>query len=480
MKKLNELFDVKEDIAIESIEEDSRVKADNYLFCAIEGLTVDGHNYIKQAVENGAVAILARKDVEASVPVIKVNDTNKAMSLALSKFYDNVDKQLKLIGVTGTDGKTTLSHIIYQLLNVLDNAAYIGTNGLECKKYHRDQKFTTPFPKELYKYLSDFYDAGCNYVSIETTSERLLANRLSELNFEVAIFTNLSRDHLNTHKTMENYLLAKAKLFELVKDTGFSIINSDDKYAKEVIKRARGKVITYGIDSDANVTAKDIMVTADQLTFTLIDNDNEYYIDSPLSGKFNVYNLMAAFITCTRLGYTPKMVIDAIKLLKPISSRQTYVDCNQPYKVMIDYAHTANALRNLLEYINITNRGRVIIVTGSGGLRDKGRRVEIGEAVTELADHVIFTLEDPRTEDVNDIIDDMVSTIKDKRFNYERVLDREAAIFKALSIADEGDIVLITGKGDEDYQEINNQYVPYKTDYKVVEEYFKKEKLRCR
>lgn len=474
MKKLSELFNVDSDIVIESIEEDSRVKKNNYLFCAIKGLHVDGHNYIDQAVDNGAVAVLVSEEVKTNVPIIKVEDTNRAMSIALSKFYDNADKKLKLIGVTGTDGKTTLASIIYQLINSVDNCGYIGTNGLDCKEYHREQKFTTPFPKELYKYLYDFYNVGCNYISMEATSERLGTNRLSELEFDVAIYTNLSRDHLNTHKTMENYLLAKAKLFGLVKKEGYSIINNDDQYAPGVIKRANGNIITYGIDTKSDIMAKDIIIKAEKLTFTLVANGTEYFIESPLSGKFNVYNLLAAFATCTSFGFSPRVIINAIKNLKPIGSRQTYVDFGQPFKIMIDYAHTAYSLKYLLEFINITNKGRIIIVIGSGGLRDKGRRVEIGEVVTSLTDHVIFTMEDPRTEDVNDIIDDMLTNVSDEYSNYERVIDREEAIFKALSIAKENDLVLITGKAEEDYQDINNEYVPYKTDYRVVEEYFLK------
>lgn len=479
MKKLNELFKCDYDISIKSIQEDSRVKDNDYLFCCIEGLTVDGHKYANKAVENGAVAVIASKDVDVNVPVIKVDDTNKAMSQALSKFYNEVDKKLKLIGVTGTDGKTTLSSIVYQLINEMDHCGYIGTNGLECKKYVREQKFTCPFPRELYAYLDDFYQAGCKYVSLEATSERLGANRLSELEFDVAIFTNLTRDHLNTHKTMDNYFEAKAKLFSLVKDNGYLIINNDDIYGQKLVKITRGNIITYGIDNVSDVMAKDIVIKEDKITFTLLAPYGKYYIECPLSGKFNVYNLMAAITACYNLGFDINAIIDSVKKLKPIRARQAYVNCGQPFKVMIDYAHTANALKNLLEYINVIKKGRIIVVIGSGGLRDVGRRIEIGEVVTKLADHVIFTLEDPRTEDVNNIIDDMLTNVKGKFSNYERVIDRIEAIHKAIDIAEQDDIILIAGKGDENYQDINGQYVPYPTDFEVAEEHLKKEVLVC-
>lgn len=480
MKRLSELFEGQRDIIIESIEEDSRVRKSNYLFCCIKGMTVDGHQFASHAVANGAVAVLASEKVDVNVPVVMVEDTNKEMSRALSKFYDEPDKKLKLIGITGTDGKTTLSTIIYQLINRVDHCGLIGTNGVECKKFFREQLFTTPFPTDLYAFLNDFHQAGCNYVSMEATSERLHTNRLSELEFEVAIFTNLSRDHLNTHKTMENYLEAKSKLFKLVKKNGYSIINADDKNSEYIAKVANGKVMTYGIDNKADVMAKDIVVTPNWLTFTLVAPYGEYRIESPLSGKFNVYNLMAAITTCYALGFDVQTIINIVKELKPVKGRQILVECGQPFKVMVDYAHTAYALKYLLEYINLIKKGKTIIVIGSGGRRDKGRRIDLGEVVSELADYVIFTSEDPRTEDPNQIIDDMLTNVRDKKFKYERVIDRIKAIHRAIDLAKPGDVVLLTGKSDEPYMEIGTEVVHYPTDYKVAEEYLKKQVMKCR
>lgn len=471
MKKLKELIKCNYDVNIESIEEDSRIKAPNSLFCCIKGLTVDGHNYAEKAIENGAVAILATKDLNVSVPVIKVKDTNKAMAKALSNFYDNTDKKLTLIGVTGTDGKTTLSSIIYQLINYFEDGGIIGTNGVKCKHFEKDSKFTTPFPKELYSFLNDFKKAGCKYVTMETTSERLALNKLNELRFKVAIFTNISRDHLNTHKTIKNYVKAKSKLFSLLTDDGYAIINNDDKYSSSFIKATKGKVITYGIENKADVTAKDIIITEKILTFTLCAPYGEYKIVCNLSGKFNVYNLMAAITTCYVLGFDVEKVIEKVKELKQVEGRQIYVNCGQPFKVMVDYAHTAFAIKNLLEYLRTFIKGRIIIVTGSGGLRDISRRIDLGEVVTKYADYVVFTSEDPRTEDPLKIIEDMLSTVKNKVSNYEIVIDRIAAIQKAISLAKPNDLVLLVGKGTEDYMAIGNGYVPYITDYKVAEQY---------
>lgn len=473
MKKLNKLIDCEYDILIKSIEEDSRIKADQSLFCCIEGLTVDGHQYAKVAVKNGAVAVIARQEVDVSVPVIKVSDTSKAMNNALANFYDNVDQKLTLIGVTGTDGKTTLSSIIYQLINHFDEGGLIGTNGIDCSYFEKDYEFTTPFPKELYSFLNDFYQVGCKYVTMEASSERLMTNRLNELAFKVAIFTNISPDHLNTHQTLDNYAAAKAKLFTLIKDDGYAIINVDDKYSDKFKASAKGKVITYGLNKKADVTAKEIKVTEKVLSFILEAPYGEYRVISPLSGKFNVYNLMAAITTCYLLGFEVEEVIKKVSLLKPIEARGLYVDLGQPFKVMIDYAHTANAISQLLNYLNIFVKGKVIIVIGSGGLRDIKRRIDIGKVVSKQAGYVVFTSEDPRTEDPLKIIDDMLLEVDGNYSNYEIIIDREEAIKKALAIAKDDDLVLITGKGTENYMEIGKEYVPYLTDQEVALKYLK-------
>jgi UDP-N-acetylmuramoyl-L-alanyl-D-glutamate--2,6-diaminopimelate ligase len=474
VKKLNELFSCEYDILIESIEEDSRVVKKNYLFCCIDGLTFDGHQFVNQATQNGAVAILANRQLDVNVPVIVVDDTKRAMNMALSAFYDNPESKLKLISVTGTDGKTTVSSILYQLLNIFDNCGYIGTNGIECKKFKKSSNYTTSFPNELYESFDNFLKNDCHYVSMEASSERLGTNRLDGIDFDIAIFTNITRDHLNNHKTMDNYIMAKGKLFSLVKENGYSIINNDDEYSDKIKEVAKGKIITYGINNKSDVMATNIIIEENKLSFDILINDNKYEVISPLSGIFNVYNLMASIIACNNLGYEVENIIEAIKLLKPIKSRMELVNYNQPFKIMIDYAHTANALKNLLEYVNIIKHNKLIVVTGSAGGRDAGKRCDMGKVVTDLADYVIFTMDDPRNEDPNDIIDDMISNIKDKKNKYERVIDRSKAISKALAMAKENDIVVIAGKGNDSYMAIGNKYLPY-NDFDEVRKFFIKE-----
>lgn len=473
MKKLNELIPCNYDTLIYSIEDDSRAKNDNYLFCCIKGLTVDGHDYVQSAIDNGAVAILSEKDLDVSVPVVKVDNTNKAMIEVLSHFYDEVDKKLKLISVTGTDGKTTVASMIYQLLNYMDKAAYIGTNGVVCEGYSQESHLTTPFPKDLFNAFDNFYRRGCKYVTMEVSSERLLTERMDDMTFDIAIFTNLTKDHINNHKTYKNYRDCKGKLFGMVKNDGFAIINNDDENASYFRKVSTGKVLTYGIESKADFRASDIIISAKKLMFTLETPDGNYIVESPLSGKYNVYNLMAVIMACHALGFAFDTIIENVKKLKPIKGRADVIDYNGKFKVVIDYAHTANALKNILEFAHVVSNGSVITVTGSAGGRDNVKRPEMGRVVTSLSDYVVFTMDDPRYEDPNDIIDQMVSELDENVYNYERIIDRPSAIKRALKIAKEGDVVVIAGRGNDTFIPLGDKVVrcnDYEEVYKILKE----------
>ncbi|MFA5408623.1 MAG: UDP-N-acetylmuramoyl-L-alanyl-D-glutamate--2,6-diaminopimelate ligase [Bacilli bacterium] len=467
MKKLNELIPCNYDTPISSIEDDSRVKDDNYLFCCIKGLTVDGHDYVQKAIDNGATAIISQKDLDVDVPVVRVEDTNKAMVEILSRFYNDVDKKMKLISVTGTDGKTTVASIAYQLLNYMDKAGYIGTNGIECEGYKQESHLTTPFPKDLFKAFDNFYQNGCKYVSMEVSSERLLTRRLDDLVFDIAIFTNLTKDHINNHKTYKNYKECKGKLFSMIKEDGYAIINNDDENACYFRKMSSGKVLTYGIDSKADFRATDIIISTKELIFNLETPSGTYKVESPLSGKYNVYNLMAVIIACQSLGFDMNVIIENIKKLKPIKGRADIIDYNGKFKVLIDYAHTANALCNILEFAHVVSNGRIITVTGSAGGRDPIKRPSMGKIVTSLSDYVIFTMDDPRYEDPNDIIDQMVSELDSNIYNYERIIDRSLAIKRALKLAKEDDVIVIAGRGNDTFMPVGDSVV-YCNDYEEV------------
>ena len=472
MKKLNELFDTNENVVITNVNDDSRLIEKGGLFFAIRGLTNDGNKFIPKAIENGAVAVVTDEDVDTTVPVIKVNDAQESYNETLNKFYDDVRSKLKFISVTGTDGKTTVSEIIYQLLNMEDKCGYIGTNGIRYKDFTMENDYTTPIPSVLYKAFSEFHKLGCNYVSLEASSERLATHKLDGIEFDVSIFTNLTRDHLDYHKTMENYAKAKAISFNHLKKSGLGIVNYDDKYKNYFIEACNGKYLTYSLDNNkADIYASNISVKYNNLEFD-INGLYKKHIKTKLSGLFNVNNLMCAILTLTHLGYDIDVVVDNIARLEPIESRQVLLDTKLGFKVMIDYGHTANAIKNLHEYIKPLVRGRIIAVYGAAGSRDTQRMIDVANYVTENMDYCFFTIEDARNDEPEYLMNLMVSQVKTN--NYEMEENRDEAIKKAIMYAKPNDLVLILGKGLEGYQITKGVLVPRLNDMesakKILEE----------
>lgn len=453
--KLKDIIACDYDIEINCITDDSRMVEPDTLFVCVKGLTVDGHKYVKGAVEKGAVALLVMDDVEGvSVPQIKVSDTQRAMNEALDAFYNKPLSKLKMIGVTGTDGKTTTSEMMYQILNNLGHhTGYIGTNGIRSNHYTQPNDYSTPLQKELFMALNGFMEDGCEYVSMEATGERLGTGKLEGVTYDASIFTNLTRDALDLFKTMENYGAAKARLMSYTKPEGVCIINLDDKFAPMFIEKAGGKVITYGIESgkNADVYAENIEVKYNSLKFTMKGILGEHEITCNLSGIFNVYNIMAVIACLNSFGFSVSELVDAVSKLNPIEARQTVVDLGQPFRVIVDYAHTANAVKNLVEYIKSTlTDGYLRVVVGAGGSRDKYRRTDMAEYCTATADYNYFTIEDARFEDPKMLVETMVETVPDAT-NYELIVDRDEAITKAIHDAQPGDAILILGKGAEAY-----------------------------
>ena len=326
---------------IEFITHDSRRVRKNTLFVCICGTRVDGNKFIPQAIEAGACAIMTEKDVEvpADITVIKVPNMREAMELAVPYFYDYPGKKMRMIGVTGTDGKTSTATIIYQLLNQISKCGYIGTNGVECPNYKDNSNNTTPTSEHLNRFLYNFYNNDCKYVSIETGSEGLAQGRCENIEFDYSVFTNLTHEHLNFHKTMENYLKAKSILFKQTKKDGISFLNIDDKYSKEIEKICNGKVYYYGKNKNADFRFENVKITTHNTTFDLIYNKTKYKIKSPLLGMFNVYNLTAA------LSVLLSMNIDINKLDLSnlyVDGRMNDIKLGQDFKVIVDYAHTPN------------------------------------------------------------------------------------------------------------------------------------------
>ncbi len=472
MKRLNELFDTNLDIEITNVNDDSRCISENGLFFAIKGLTNDGNKFIPKAIANGAVCVVSDEEVTASVPVIKVDDAQEAYNETLNKFYDNVRDKLKFISVTGTDGKTTVSEIIYQLLNMNDKCGYIGTNGIRYNDFTMENDYTTPIPSVLYKAFSEFNRLGCKYVSLEASSERLATHKLDGIEFDVAIFTNLTRDHLDYHKTMENYAKAKAISFQHLKANGLGIVNYDDKYKDYFIDVCNGEYKTYSLDNKkADIYASNIQVKYNNLEFD-INGLYKKHIKTKLSGLFNVNNLMCAILTLTHLGYDIDTIVKNIEKLEPIESRQVLLETKLGFKVMVDYGHTANAIKNLYTYIKPNVSGRIIAVYGAAGSRDTQRMIDVANYVTSNMDYCFFTIEDARNDEPEYLMKLMVSQVKTN--NYEMEENRDEAIKKAIMYAKPNDLVLILGKGLEGYQITKGVLVPRMNDLesakKVIEE----------
>lgn len=471
MKRLNELYNCPYDTLIKGIKTNSKEVTPGDLFLCIKGVTVDRHDFIPEAVKNGASAIVVSKDIneDYGVPIIKVEDTNSELAKLSRKFYDDPASKLHVIAVTGTDGKTSVATIVKNLLG--DKCGYIGSNGFIYKDNKEDTANTTPDIDKIYEYMDKLVKNDCDTLSMEASSEAFLRNRLPNLKFDVGILTNITGDHILVHKTFENYLECKKELFKNIKPDGCAILNMDDKYYEDVLKACNTKVLTYGTNENSTLRIKDYKLFLDKTEIDVIYDNKEYHIVTNLLGKFNIYNLMAAVLVLINKGEELEDIIPRLTNLPQVEGRVERLDYKQDYTIILDYAHTANGVRSILEFFNKTRNpsSRIITCIGSAGGRDKDKRPIMGKASLDLSDYVIFTMDDPRHEDVNSIIDDLVS-ISDKT-NYERIIDRKEAIYKALDMARPGDIVLILGKGRDSYMAIEDKKIAY-SDYEVVKSYF--------
>ena len=467
MKKLSELYNILDDRLIKGIKINSKDVEPGDLFVCTMGVTADRHDFIDEAIKNGASAIVVSRDVKKNVPVIKVSDTNLELRKVCAKFYDYPCDNVYMIGVTGTNGKTTVAEIIYQLLG--DSCAYIGTNGRKYKNKHFSMLNTTPDVDRLYKYFKEFIDNGCNTICMEASSEAFYRHRLDDIKYDIGIVTNVTEDHLNIHKTIENYVNSKCQLVRQVKDNGYSILNSSDKYFNKFKEEAHGNIVSYGYKDSDTLKIEDYTLKKDKTIIKFEYKKEIYEVISPLLGSFNVDNLSAAILCLLCKGVSFEEIIKKVKKINQIEGRMEILPFTDKYTVILDYAHTTDALDNILSFLDMVKEKRIITVTGSAGGRERDKRPSMGKVVLEKSDYVIFTMDDPRFEDPNQIIDDLVSS-SDKT-NYERIIDRNKAIYKALDMAKDKDIILIAGKGRDDYMAIDDKYLPY-CDYDVIKGYY--------
>ena len=449
MKKLNEIFDTEYDTLVKDIKTNTKEIDKDDLFVCIKGFNVDRHDYVEEARKKGAAALVVEHPVDCNLPQVIVNNINDNLSSICTKFYDYPSKKMTMVGVTGTDGKTTTSTIIYELLNQIVKTGYIGTNGVMCPNYTDHSNNTTPTTEHLNRFLYNFYNEGCKVVAMEAGSEGLAQGRCENIEFDYSVFTNLTHEHLNFHKTMENYMEAKGILFKQTKKDGYCLLNIDDEYGKRMEKFCNGKVLYYGKDDAADFKFSNPIITPYGTTFDITYNNITYNIKSPLLGMFNVYNLTAALSILILMGYDIN-TFDLSKLF--IDGRMNDIDMGQKFKVIVDYAHTPNGYLNLFELTKMLKSNRTIIVAGTAGERDHEKRPIMGKILVDNADLVVFTYEDPRSEEINDIIDDLVSDVLDKKDKFVRINDRHEAIQYAINIANEGDMVLVLGKGNETYE----------------------------
>ena len=480
MKKLNELYNVDNDTLIKGIKINSKEIEQGDLFICTMGVTVDRHDYIEDALKRGASALVISKDnIVAPVPVIKVENTNKELPLLCQRFYDNPQDKLNVIGVTGTDGKTTTATIIQALIGKND-CGYMGTNGLSYKDFKTDINNTTPDADKLYMYFHEIEENKCKNVAMEASSEAFFRGRLQNLEFDVSVITNITWEHVNIHGSFENYIACKGMLFEQTKKSGTCVLNHDDEHFEEMKKCCNGKIVTYGKTEDNTLQIVSYKVNPKCTYITYKYKGQTYNIKSPLLADFNVYNLAGALLSCLALGY---QLEDLIKRLDDIyiDGRLELLNTDTPYYVMIDYAHTPNGISSLLKYVHTLDINRSIVVQGSAGERDYKKRPVMGETTLSNASYAIFTYEDPRSEDPLDIINQLVSTAKEHHTNYEIEVDRRTAIKKAINMAKEKDMVLILGKGNETYQKLKNETIYFndvEEAYKAVNERKERERIK--
>ncbi|MBQ8080803.1 MAG: UDP-N-acetylmuramoyl-L-alanyl-D-glutamate--2,6-diaminopimelate ligase [Clostridia bacterium] len=453
---------------IEELVMDSRSVSRNGLFFCITGSSFDGHTYAPQAIKNGAVALVVERELpDVQAPQMIVKNTRVAMSLCAAEFFGHPDRQMKLLGLTGTKGKTTTSYMIQAILEHTGaRCGLIGTIGSRMGGRLLKSGLTTPDPIDLHRTLRQMADEGARYVSMEVSAHAIAYHRLEGVKFETGCYTNLSQDHLDFFETMDRYFACKKSFFSS-KWLNNAAINLDDERAAEILNEIDVPRMTYGICSPADLTARDIDITEEGVRFTMrVLGTDDYPVKLRLTGMFNVYNALAAASVCLNQGIDPKVIVDALGDLKAVPGRAEVLDTHTPYKVILDYSHSPDALENILKTVREFARGRVIALFGCGGDRDHGKRPIMGRIGGELADYSILTSDNPRTEDPYDILRSVEEGIRQTKGEYTVIENRREAIRHALTVARDGDIVVLAGKGHETYQEINGVKRPF--DEKVV------------
>jgi len=442
----------------------SQAVRNGFIFIAVKGTKEDGGRFIDEAIAKGAKAVVCDLGVKRNnltdIPLIRVKDTRLAAARLAAEFYGNPSRKLKVIGITGTCGKTTITYILEAMLNESGfETAVIGTVNYRFKNKVLPAKNTTPGPLELQSLMMGMAKEKIDYVAVEVSSHALDQARVSGIDFCSAIFTNLTQDHLDYHKTIKSYFLAKSKLFSGLSKEAFAVLNYDDKYFPLLKGLTKAEVITYGLSAGSQVRAENIEYGLKSTKFLLILPSGRQKIETTLIGRHNIYNILAASAWGYKEGLPLKKIKTAINNFRFVPGRTEPVSCKKGFFVFVDYAHTEDALRNVLVALRNLSSRRIITVFGCGGERDALKRPKMGKVATELSDFVIITNDNPRSEKPKQIIRDIERGIRKK--NYSIVLDRKEAIRQSLSLAKKGDIVLVAGKGHEGYQILGDNIIRF-------------------
>ncbi|MBN1913932.1 MAG: UDP-N-acetylmuramoyl-L-alanyl-D-glutamate--2,6-diaminopimelate ligase [Candidatus Omnitrophica bacterium] len=458
-----------DDFEVTSITCDSRKASCGTLFVAVKGLRDDGHEFIQEAIKKGAQAIVVEKmrfphaDIQSGpnkIAVISVRDTRLALADLAAEFYGRPSQKVKVAGITGTNGKTTTTYLIESILKEGGySPAVLGTVNYRFKEKIFPSSNTTPGPLELQSLLAQIVKEKIDYAIIEVSSHALDQNRTQGIDFHSAIFTNLSQDHLDYHRTLEDYFQAKAALFRNLKPGAFAVINEDDACSKKLKAETAARVVTYAIEKQADIFARDIDFGLSRSEFLLVTRDEKDIVNTGLIGRHNLYNVLAAVAWAKEAGITFDKIKSGIEKFYSVPGRLEKIETQRGFSVFVDYAHTEDALKNVISALRQISLKKIIVVFGCGGERDKTKRPKMGRVVSDLADFAVITSDNPRSEEPGKIIEEIKTGIN--KDNYCVIADRREAIEKALSLAGPEDIVLVAGKGHETYQVLKDGVIDF-------------------
>lgn len=462
-------------IAINDVHTDSRVVKNHSLFVAVKGTQIDGHNFINKAIESGAIAIACEEfpdEIKENVTYVKVQNSSLALGFIASNFYDNPSSKLNLVGVTGTNGKTTTVTLLYNLFKILGyKCGLISTVKYKIDNQELPSTHTTPDALQINKLLRQMVDAGCKYCFTEVSSHSVVQHRITGLDFKVAVFSNITHDHLDYHGSFDNYIKAKKGFFDMQSSDAYALVNRDDKNAWIMLQNTKAIKKTYSLLGDADFKAK---VIESHITGLVLNIDG-HEVWTKLIGRFNAYNILAVYACAILLKQDKMKVLTAISNLNSVEGRFQYIKSKNNITAVVDYAHTPDALLNVLKTIKeiVADNAKIITVIGCGGDRDAKKRPEMAKIACEWSNKVILTSDNPRSEEPEEIIKQMKKGVDLKSAKKTlSITDRREAIKTACALANSGDIILIAGKGHEKYQEIKGVKYPF-DDIQEVTEAFK-------